>query len=1110
MLIDVLGPVRLGTDDGAPVEVAERQLRLLLTALVAAAGEPVPAETMIERLWRHEMPNDPRKVLQAKLSRLRAGLDRARAGAGKMLTNSPAGYRLTIAPDDLDAERFRKMIQDARRMDVGESRVSTLGRALDLWRGDPFGDAGEQLWLAPVVAELRALRADAVETLVETLVRSGEPYRALALAAGHLDDLATREGLVGWQMTALYRVGRQQEALATFEALRHRLAEELGVDPEPRLRELHGRILRQDPALSAPEPRAGPLSGTASVAETQRGDRRTNLPAETDSLIGRSAECADVDALLADSRLVTLTGTGGVGKTRLALHLARGHEDDFDRGVWFVDLSELTGTADGAVTEGRIASLTATAMGLPEAGSPIEALDQLVAALGARTTLLVLDNAEHLIEEASQFTDEMLRRAAGARLLITSREPLGLPVEQRYHLDMLSTRPGVAPSAEERLSDAATFFVTRARAIDRSLELDDDMVGQIEQLCRRLDGLPLALELAASRIKVLTVGDLLERLDDRLSLLGRPGRAAPPRQRTLRGMIDWSWSLLDDSERAVLRRLAVHPGSIDLAAAEVICSDQTIDRAAVTEILFGLVERSLVTAFPGPSGMRYGLLESIASYASEKLDLAEERQATAARHLNHYSEFCRDADAGLRTRRQRHWLSRFAAERTQLDHAFEQAIRAGEGHRATMLILARFWRAVCVPGFATNAWTDGYRARLARELRTVLDLPGLPPVDHASLATLAACLSTDAAEAAAGVDRALGEFDADPDSADSPRADTDVAKARVEWFAGATLLLARRRHAGEEHIDNALAILDEHHQYWDLAVAVSRRDWLLITLWREPPRGLADGREAGELLRGVDDGYGRLHDLAVEHRTAELIGDHRRSAAAVSAALDLSCELDIASEIALWLTALAIDDIRRGDNEAALRRLTRAREIAAEIGFAVGAGYADLAESMIERMRPDADRARDLMDRWLRSPAASDAELLTHFESGFLAIRQGAPRVAAVCLVALIRCTTKKDDWPTTARMLELAAAVTAADGDGVRASELLGTAAAVRDRADVAPSVIELVDIEGVRSRVAESLSSKGNSAATICSATLRGAELDPVQQLAHFAASTEAAAGR
>lgn len=1075
MRIEVLGPVQLCSDEGVPVEVAERHLRLLLSSLVAAEGEPVSADALIQRLWPREQPADPKKVLQAKLSRLRTALDRAGPGGRDLLRHTPAGYRLALEPGVLDAHRFREAVGQARRMTTSTEKVKLLTSALELWRGDPFGDAAEEIWLGPVLTALHGVRGDALEELVQTLVEAGDPQRALRWANEALRDYPTREGLVGSVMTALYQAGRQREALETFDRLRRHLADELGVDPTPRLRELHGRILRQDPVLMAPP--GTRTSGTAS------------FPAETYALIGRERETAELTQLLSRSRLVTITGIGGVGKTRLAQRVARDLASDLERGAWFVDLTQLTpATAEQAAVGERVATLVTTALGLQSPDPTPGLMGQLADALGARSALLVLDNCEHVLAEATAFTTDLLRRSPAVRVLATSREALGLAEEQRFEARALDTDPrGGGPS------EAASFFTERARASDPDFRLDPGNTEAVEQLCRRLDGLPLALELAAARIRALPVVDLLDRLDDRLNLLQRPGHAAPPRQQTLRAMIDWSWSLLDDTERAVLRRLAVHPGTMGLDAAEAICADDpatadgsastqrpTVAREQVIDHLLRLVDRSLVTTVPTSTGIRYGLLESIAVFAREHLEAAGEREATAARHAQHYAEFARAAEAGWRTRHQHRWLARFRVEHPHLVLAFGAATRLGDGRSAAAMLFASFWFQLSVPGFSIAPWMVCTPTRTGQHLRRLLAVDGLSPDDRATATTLVACTELGV-DGPSVIDAALAGF-----------VDDTVARARVQWFAGASLLAADHRDVGERHLDEALASLADQGQDWDLAVAACRRDWLLLTLWRETPRGLPDGRPVRAVLREADAGYGTMYAWAVAHRSAELVGDHQHSASAVAAALATSRELGIDHEVALWLTSAAIAALRDGDSDQALRLVEESRTVGGDLGFPAISAYADLAESMIHRHLGDLARARVLLDRWRAIPVAARAELLTEFEHGFLAVAEGDLAAALLALNDLVTRTPVEAQSGTTARMLELAAAVRLLGGQPRQAAELLGAAEASRSRTPHGPSVPEHADSKAVRAGLRAALSQEALSAALA-----HGAACDPATLL-------------
>jgi len=1056
MRIEVLGPVRLSTDEGAQVPVAERHLRLLLAALVAADGEPVPADTLSERLWHTDLPANPKRVLATKLSRLRTLLDRAGPGGRALLETTPAGYRLAAHRADVDAAAFELALTRARSAPAAH-RVHTLREALALWRGQPYGDAADELWLAPAIAQLNARHADALQLLIEALIEEGHHEQALDHLHTALAHHPLREPLIGALMLALYRADRQQEALEIFASLQQRLSAELGVDPSPHLRELHSRILRQDPGL-APQPRR------RSAARVGTG--RSHVPAPSASLIGRGREREEITALLDSARLVTLTGIGGVGKTRLALHLAQDHQVRRRRGVWFIDLTELVPTAaTSQQTSGdRIAALAARVLALTQRTRHTSDTDRLVDALGCAPALLVLDNCEHVTAEAAHFVAALLERAPGAQILATSREPLGVVAEQRYDLPTLRTEPGEL----EPVSEAVEFFVARAQATDPAFTLDENTAPAIAELCRRLDGLPLALELAAARVRGISVPDLLDRLSDRLNLLRRPGGPMPRRQQTLRGMIDWSWSLLDEVQQRVLRRLAVHSGSISLAAAEVICADDDDDaRAAVgpgqvVDALLALVDRSMVRAVSTPAGVRYDLLESIAAFAGEKLHTAGESDDVAGRHLHYYVAFARQADGHLRGPEQRRWLMKLEAERTQLRHAVDYAARTQDGASAAALAVATFW----------YQWIFGRLQGLQQDLAQAVALPG-PRDDHyAAAATLSACMNLpdQSGRDAQLVATALGGF-----------AQDDVARARVQWFAGASLLAVGVREAGEHHIEEATAILTRAGADWDVAIAACQRDWFLVSNWGETPRGLPDGRDPEQILTDLGDGYGLAQVYDVAHRSAEIDGDHLRAAEAAHRALQVCLDYELWAEATYWYAATAVAALRSGDVARATREVARARSLAHDVaGGEHSSQYVDFVDAMIARYDGDLLRARASLERLLatggleasRDPAA-------HLESGFLAVQQHDLDRAEEAYRAVHRLLARRAGVPAIARGLELAAAIRALRGQVDVAAELLGTAEAHRDRSNLPAPTLVRRDLDRVRNVIDEHLPGEQAAAA-------------------------------
>lgn len=1076
MRVQVLGPVQLSTSEGALVEVPERKVRLLLAALVARRGEAVTADTLVDQVWGAELPANPVRVLRAKLSQLRAALEQAEQGGRERLRHTPGGYLLDVQAVELDAERFRAQVDGARAAGTARERADALDEALSMWRGAAYADVSDEVWLRPAITSLEELRLTAMEERVEALVEDGRPELAVEQAGEAADADPLRERLASALMLALYQVGRQHDALGVYESLSRRLADELGSYPSPPVRELHGRILRQDPALA-------PRSTTTSRRVARA---RTNLPAEVSPLIGRNDETNAIIDLLGASRLVTVTGIGGVGKTRLAVDIARDRLAGFERGAWFVDLTELSTTPEQRLGSGeRVAALVVAALDLTDRSRDQGDLAHLCDALGSRSALVVLDNCEHVATEAAAFVAELLRCASGARVLATSREPLGLSDEQRYDLRPLRTSVdadhGVGPS------EAARFFAARARAVDPGFVFDEGTIPVVNELSRRLDGLPLALELAASRIRGISVGDLLAHLSDRLNLLRRPGRGAPRRQQTLRGMIDWSWSLLDAAERVVLRRLAVHPGTLSLDAVQAVCADEPdtaegdgLDATQVIDALIALVDRSMVTTSSTPTGVRYGLLESIATYAAERLAEAGERDAVARRHLEHYLAFARHADARLRGPGQRQWLARMEAERAQLRNAFDEAVGADDGQRAVGLAVATFW----------YQWIAGRHGHLGEDLDAASSLPGPRDDDYATAVTLAVSMSidTEPGREARRVDDVVALFD------------DSLARARAQWFAGTSMLAVGVREPGERHVDEAITVLCANGEDWDAAVAASQRDWFVLSNWGDPPRGLPDGRDPETLLRKVGDGYGLSQVLAVKHRAAEVGGDHAQAADVAERALAVCVDLELWAEASWWYTVTAVSALRSGDVARAAAHVDEARSLASDVAYEHGLDFAHFAESMIARYHDDVPRARELLDGWLaRGEVSPTSEPIAWFEDGFLAVQEGRPDHAEEAFRSLHAPVVRVAQPPTTARLVELAAAIRALRSAPEEAAELLGTADAIRVHAEIGPSAVERADIQRVRERVIEQLGAEQTA-----EAFARGRAVDPDEQLASVAAAS------
>jgi predicted ATPase/DNA-binding SARP family transcriptional activator len=624
----VLGAVGAWTDGGAAVRIPDRKVRAVLADLLLHAGHPVAVATLIDDLWGDALPVNPTATLQTRISQLRRALDDAEPGARDIVRTQAPGYLLAAAPDSVDAGRFRALVARARQTADLRKRAATLADALRLWRGPAYADFAADPFARAAIDRLDEERLAVQEAYAEARLDLGEHAELVAELTELVERYPLRQRLRAVQLRALYRAGRQPEALDSYMQLRRRLRDEHGLDPSAELVALHKAILYEDPALAPP--RTTPA-------------RRMTLPAATTPLIGRAAAMADIVERLEICRLVTLTGAGGVGKTSLALAVARQIADRATDGPWLVELAELDAALAGPA---EVAAAIAGAFG--NAGANVDgAVGQLAAEIGNRPALIVLDNCEHVVEATAQVSARLLREVPGVKILATSREPLAVVGEHRRPvppLDLPAADAGVDAAAD---SPAVSLFVARAVAADPTFQLTSANAAAVVEVCRRLDGLPLALELAASRVATMDVCDLVVRLDDRLRLLTNRQRGVPDRQQTLSAVVGWSWDLLSGPERAVLRRLAPHPGGCTLAAAEAVCAGDGVPVSDVAELLGRLVERSLVVRIDSTSGSRYRLLETVRAYCLLRLEEAGELDAIRARYERYFDALSSRAEPRL-------------------------------------------------------------------------------------------------------------------------------------------------------------------------------------------------------------------------------------------------------------------------------------------------------------------------------------------------------------------------------------------------------------------------------------------------------------------------------
>ena len=649
-----------------PVPVRGAKQRALLALLALRPGQPVSADRLIDVLWGDGQVAHPVNALQAQIGQLRRTL-----GPAAILT-SEAGYALDVGPEDVDVVRFEQLVAQGRRLlEEGETALAStaLGEALRLRRGEPLADFTYAGFFDAERAHLDELTLVAIETRAEAdlvLGRHGELVGELeALCREH----PLRERLWELLMLALYRAGRQAEALRAYTDARDRLVDELGIDPGPALRELEARILAQDPSLAA----AGPAGLAAVPAPMASGNLRERLS----SFVGRSAELEELSEAVRSSRLVTLIGPGGVGKTRLAVEAAATLREEHRDGAWLVEFASVT-EPDG-VAPAVAGALGAAAAGLIGPPSPDSTVELIVRYLAGRSLVVVFDNCEHVIDQAAALAETLAGTVPGLRLIATSREPLGVPGEV-----LVPVGPLAPPAAVE-------LFVDRARAVRPGFTADGHTRPVINDICRRLDGLPLAVELAAARLRSLTLATLAERLDDRFRLLTGGARTALPRQQTLRAVVDWSYDLLFEDERRLFARLSVFVGGCGLDAAEAVCADDQVPAGEILDILSRLVDKSLVAAPNAGRDARFIQLQTLWQYGRDRLDESGEAGAVCARHGAYYRQMAEDAHEGLRGATGPMWRERLTSELGNLRAALDWFIARGDADAALSLASGMAW-----------------------------------------------------------------------------------------------------------------------------------------------------------------------------------------------------------------------------------------------------------------------------------------------------------------------------------------------------------------------------------------------------------------------------------
>ena len=999
MRFGVLGPVEAWRGDQA-VAVGGPRVRALLAMLLLEAGGVVATDRLIDGLYGDAPPAGAANALQSQVSRLRRGL-----GEPGLVEGTAAGYRLAVPREDVDVHRFERLVRDAR----GDAAV--LREALGLWRGPALAGITAP-FAAAQAARLEEARAAAVEACAEAEIAAGEYAGALRDLPELLAAHPLRERARGLLMRALHGAGRQAEALELYEETRRLLADELGADPSPELARVHLDILRGGTG--------GPGGGTGPVAAP---------PAQLTSFVGRETELGLVRKMLAEGRLVTLLGPGGAGKTRLAVEAAAREEGE----VCFVDLSPVGDAAE--VPKAVLSALGVRENTIREGAHPEGAnrpggrhpaeMERLVAALAGRRMLIVLDNCEHLVEAAARLARRLLGALPALRVLATSREALGVTGEALRPVPPLELPPGGTDAHEAAAYAAVRLFADRAAAVRPGFAVTPANAAAVVRICSALDGLPLAIELAAARLRSLPVEEVARRLDDRFRLLSRGDRTAAPRHQTLRAVVEWSWDLLDEDERTLARRLTVFSGGATLEAAEAVCGMAadagTGTGVDIDDLLAGLVEKSLLQT----DGTRYRMLSTVQAFCAERLAEAGEEERFARAHTAYFLDLARRADPELRGAAQLEWLARLAADHANLHAALRRAVRS-DPVTALRLVAALSW----------YWWLRG-RVEGGPLSMELLERIGLDPPEGCDEEYILCVTNAMSAGMSGPLVRAALDL-----------ATRKAAALRRQVAYPSTLVLWALT-AGPDRTDADAHRLQTGRDPWSRALSDMGEGFLAQF------RGDIDEAERWTLralagFRAVGDRWGVANSLDPLAGIAEQRGDRARALELCGQALERVAEIGADEEQADLLCRRAAILAADGDTAAARADYERAVALARRAGAPDKVASARHGLAELARLRGDRDEARRLYDEALAGAHAERfvtvavrAAVLTGL--GWIALGEGDASAARALLRRALELTPGNVAFERRPQAVAGLAGVALLEGDAERAGLLLGAAGSVR-----------------------------------------------------------------
>ncbi|WP_459800941.1 BTAD domain-containing putative transcriptional regulator [Herbidospora sp. RD11066] len=976
MHVGILGPLEVRSGGGGAVSIGGARLRALLVRLALDPGRLVTHDELAEALWGAAPPADRANALQSLVSRLR----RVLPDPG-VLRSEPGGYRLALPKENVDAHRFAVLAARGHSaLASGDHRqaAACLGEAAALWRGRPLADVADAPFADAAVSLLDEARLAATEDRLDAEIALGgaEPL------VSELRDLAARhplrERVHALLMRALAASGRRAEALTAFEEVRHALADDLGVDPGPELREAHLAVLREEPA-------------------TRRG--RPAMRAPLTSFVGRDHDMAEIARRLADSRLVTLVGPGGAGKTRLASTVAA----RLDRPVWLVELAPVTNPDD-------VPQAVLTAVGAGQTKVQDGTVSRIVEVLSGGESLLLLDNCEHLIDAAARLADELLGLCPRLTVLATSREALGIFGESLWPVPPLADEPAVR------------LFLDRAEAVRPGFALTPENTPVVTEICRRLDGLPLAIELAAARLRSLTVDQVAARLDDRFRLLTGGSRTAMARHQTLRAVVAWSWDLLGDDERDLAERLAVFPGGFTAEAAEAV--------GGSLDLLAALVDRSLLQLIDGP---RYRMLETIREYGLERLAERGEVDDVRSAHTRYFLDLAEQGSRQMHGHGQLTWIRILGTDHDNLLAAFHYAIERDDARTATRLTaaLGTFWM------------ITGRRSESVPWLKSALDLDGEADRDAWLVTTMMYLLNSLMSQPVEDVDGLIARFGEISQAADI---DDDPLLCLVTPIYH---LFKDDVEGGLAAIDRAFGVADT----WSRAMLLLFRGFMRENEG-DPSGQLTDLRAAAAGFREVGDRWGLAQALTFTADAAMLFGDFDLVVKSLEEAIELTKLLNPDDEAGHQRMYLATARSRQGDVDGARHELqlmadaSRSDWSIRDAAFS-RIGLGDLAREVgdLEEARIQYEQASLAIDHSGIVSPQFRALVLTCF--GHLTIAEGDAATAAAVVAEAAELADSVRDRPVLARVGVLAAEVEGVLGNAEGAARLLGASEQLRGAPD-------------------------------------------------------------